>query len=203
MKAGKKSRYLTDPREDSVKWNLLLLKTTYAKTLRAVGQVLEELPLKGFELKSYGNDYLIWEALKGPLPKKARILDLEGGIVRNRWRGLLVRYPTIIRARFTPGDLDRLEREGQARRHDPTGMPDFFSLSQVMRGVGSYLDSKGICLLTVSKRRQDILTVQYETAKGKIEEELSFSTLYTVWVHAYLQRMNRQRPKTKLEAFGR
>ncbi len=150
------------------------MKTGYAKLLRAIGQALEELSFQTFKLESDGDDYLV---------------QLRG--VRPTWQRLLGRYPATVQVRYTPEDIDRLEREGQARRRDPHGMPDPFSLPQIMRGVGTYVDSKCAQLLKVSRQHQNMVTVQYETDLGKEEERLMISDLYDIWLHMYKNRTSR------------
>lgn len=161
---------------------------SYAQTLRAIGQTLEVLDLEAFELKSDGRDYLVRGETAALLLEKQ---DLQESGLRAVWRRLLrgqQAKPRSIELRYTPEDIDRLQREGQTRRRDPHEIPDPYSVSEILRAVGAYLDLKGAHLLEVS-RRNGRVTIQYETAEGRrTVEKHKLSSLYNFWVHRCMQR---------------
>ena len=178
---------------------------SYAQPLRAIGQALEKLSVDSFDMETDGNDFLIKGIAKVTDPgcevqpnqagKLRHIWDLlqrrtqveMKGVVPSRPRGIT----TKIDLRYTPKDVDRLEREGQAKRVDPEGKADATSLSQILRTVGGYVNLKRARLLKIS-RSQDAVKLEYETAAGeKIEEALGVSNLYEVWVRMYMKRATR------------
>ena len=137
----------------------------YAQTLRVIGQELEALNLKYFELKREGKDYLVRAAAS----------------------------PEPLELRYTPEDIGRLERQGRARRSDPSRTPDFSSLSQVLRAIGHYIDDKDGYLLGVSKKAPSlgtrVLSVQYKATRGSpTQEEFSASGIEALCVRMYKRR---------------
>jgi hypothetical protein len=94
----------------------------------------------------------------------------------------------FIELRYTAEDVQRLEQEGQSRRRDSNGMPDFYNLSQILRTVGAYVDSKHTRMRKLYKRGMK-LTLEYETAEGLPNiEEHTVSSFYNFFVHMYLHR---------------
>jgi hypothetical protein len=137
---------------------------SYGQILRAIGQDLEAARLRYFEITTAGKDYLVRPSTSFE-PQELR---------------------------YTAEDIVRLEREGRARRSDPSGTPDFSSLSQVLRAIGNYVDRKDGRLIEVSKpvpSRAQMLSIQYRTATGaSIKEEFSASGLYALCVRMHKQR---------------
>jgi hypothetical protein len=137
----------------------------YARVLRVIGQNLEGLPIKTFDIKSEGKNYIV----KG-----------YGGALQP------------VELRYSAADIARLDREGWLRRRDPSKMPDFRSLSQLLRAVGEYLERKDSQLLTISKQSGTVpsFIIQYETARHRHKEEYLGSDLYDFCVRMYKQRKN-------------
>jgi hypothetical protein len=149
---------------------------TYAHALRAIGQAMNEQRLEDFELEAYENAFLV----RGK--KKAT----EKGILRR-----LQRRPSDLSFRYTFEDIEQLDHEGQLKRRNPDGVPDFYSLPQVLRTVGAYLDMKNARLVSVS-RRGPRLTIEYEKLVGeRISEEHSIASFYDLFVKLYLRRSSR------------
>jgi hypothetical protein len=93
---------------------------------------------------------------------------------------------------YTPKDLQLLEELGTARRRIPRGMPDPFSLANILRAVGWFLiRERGCRLLRVSKHGSQVLVVS-ETSQGvRKAEEYSTFTLYDFWVKMYVKKIRR------------
>lgn len=136
----------------------------YAQTLRAIGQDLE-----------------------GKHPRNLSLIALEDAyIVRGRaGAGPFLRS---FELRYTPEEIERLEREGWSKRMNSARMPDFLSLSQVLRAIGYYIDLKSGYLQRVAKENQS-LTVEYVTSVSQNNRQLFLtSTLYDFCVRMYIQR---------------
>jgi|SRR2546426_2463244 len=143
---------------------------SYAQILRAIGQDLEAARLRYFDMKAEGEDYLVRSETS------AGRLEL----------------------RYAPKDIGRLERQGRARRSDPSRIPDFSTLSQVLRAIGHYVDRKDGHLIGVSKKAPSlgvrVLSVQYKTAMGRLtKEEFSASNIQALCVRMYKRREERGR----------
>lgn len=145
--------------------------------LRSVGQALEGRHVQDFELSTAGPDILI-RGTEGPLkPNEPPTTQ-----------------PTVESAgfelRFTPEDLDRLDREGRTRRQDAVSMPEM-TLSQLLRTIGDYLDRQGHQLLRIV-RQGTTTTIEYRTQSGQRNtEERTASSLYDLSVRMYLRRAYR------------
>jgi hypothetical protein len=173
--------------------------TEYTKPLRAIGQVLEALHVQEFEMESDGNDYIVRGKAKADPPEESRGESLPRGGLRTFWRGLRglsqdqVDHDVAktLELRYTPEDLNRLEREGQAKRRDPNQMPNARSTSQVLRATGAYVNDRYSRLLGVIWQNQSV-RITYETSLGSQEvDEIKISAMYDFWVRMYLRRDKR------------
>jgi hypothetical protein len=154
--------------------------STYAQKLRAIGQAMEGSHLEDFDIESNGNSFFV----RGIKRSKAHPVSFLQAL-----RG---KSPTqdakFLEFRYTSDEVERLEREGQARRRDPNGMPDFYNLSQMLRTVGAYIDGKQARLGKVY-RRGTRLTLEFESAQAPPNiEEHTASSFYNFFVHMYLRR---------------
>lgn len=149
--------------------------TEYAKPLRAIGQDLEKLHVQKFEMESDGNDYIVRSMVEAD--------QVNHDAATPSYKTLELRY--------TPEDLNRLEREGQAKRRDPNQMPNARSTSQVLRATGAYVNDRYSRLLGVIWQNQSV-RIMYETALGSQEvDEIKVSSMYDFWVRMYLRRDKR------------
>ena len=74
-------------------------------------------------------------------------------------------------------------------------MPDPYSVSQILRGAGSYLDNRDITKLLEISLKGKWVTVSYETAEGRLEKaQQDLEYFYDYWVKMYLRRSNRLKP---------
>ena len=150
--------------------------TEYAKPLRAIGQDLEKMHVQKFEMESDGNDYIVRSMVE------ADQVDHDAATPS---------YKTL-ELRYTPEDLNRLEREGQAKRCDPNQMPNARSASQVLRATGAYVNDTSSRLLGVIWQNQSV-RIMYETALGSQEvDEIEVSSMYDFCMHMYLHRDKRR-----------
>lgn len=142
-----------------------------------MGQALEGKHVQDFELSTAGPDILIRGTEGAPKPTEPPTTQ-----------------PTAQSAnfelRFTPEDLDRLDREGRTRRQDTVSMPEM-TLSQILRTIGDYLDRQGHQLLRIV-RQGTTTTIEYRTPNGQRNtEERTASSLYDLSVRMYLRRSYR------------
>jgi hypothetical protein len=71
-------------------------------------------------------------------------------------------------------------------------MPDPYSLSQILRGAGSYLDNRDVTELMGISLKGKWVTVSYQTAEGRLEQaQQDLEYFYDYWVKMYLRRSNR------------
>jgi hypothetical protein len=174
--------------------------------LRAVGQGLESLDVEDFDLQAEGDGYF---ALGMPRAQgdaaDAASRTKQGSLkdtLQNAWQSFTGRIDNtgkaskttshVLRILFTPEGIQRLEREGKAKRsEDSAGIPNLYKLAHILRMVGEYLDAKSGRLLEASKRR-DRISFAYETASNKrSREEWNLLQLQEFWLTASNQRQER------------
>ena len=146
--------------------------TKYAKPLRAIGQDLKKLHVQKFEMESDGNDYIVRSMVEAD--------QVNHDAATSSYKTLELRY--------TPEDLNRLEREGQAKRRDLNQMPNARSISEVLRATGAYINDSSCRFLRVIWQNQSV-RIMYETPLGdQTVDEIEVSSLYDFCMHMYLHR---------------
>ena len=185
------------------------------RTLRAIGDVLDLLHVRSFEIKLDGKGYVVQgmsEKVKDEIVVKAiglkkfveifrlnRIMRPEG-----RLRNKAPKSFMFSGMRFSEQDLDRLELSGRARRLslDTASGPTPYRLSQILRALGAHIDGKRARLITVSMRDTQV-TVCSELPSGEqVVEEFNQINLYDLWVHRYKLRKDSFPGKTPMLRTG-
>jgi hypothetical protein len=172
----------------------------YAQLLRAIGQALEVLEFGTFTMEFTGRDFLVrGSAVTSAEQEEARAIRER--VIRFVWEALpgerapeaeiefaMSTWPAKLNLRYTAKDMDRLERQGKAKRQNVAGVPDVASLSQLLRTIGAYVEEKQARLVKIA-RYGESLAIQYDTVDGERREEMvSAASLYEFWVQLYLQR---------------
>jgi hypothetical protein len=181
--------------------------TGYAQPLRAIGQALETLKIQGFEIELSGENFFVRGNVPLP-PRKLFIDQCSAEQFRTIW-GLLPRQGddsgnrrrlsdannlSRIELCYTAQDIARLDEDGRSRRGKSQSVGDAWSLSQILRSIGAYLNQKRARLSKIT-RESDSLAVEYETSVGsKMKETLAIRDLYDLWVRMYVQRSERASP---------
>jgi len=120
----------------------------HAKCLRAIGQDLEIKRVTHFSLKSSDDGYL----LSVPLSVTERAAAM--GAAGDEETSQKVSSPEPIEFLYTRDAIERLDEMGRTKRGMGNGMPDFFSLSQCLRAIGTVVDSKRGQLLQIDREAQ-------------------------------------------------
>jgi hypothetical protein len=171
-------------------------QVVYALLLRPVGQLLEALRIESFSLFVENEDLVVRDKTPGrkQITPREKALLAEWQITHTRPQdkeGALKLASGILEWRMTPADIERFEREGQARRRNPNLTPDIHSVSQMLRVVGALVDHKNGKLVTLTKDDQK-LTFEYELLSGKkVAEELGVAALYDLWVRIYRKQTSK------------
>ncbi|MGH7773936.1 MAG: hypothetical protein ACREQA_17070 [Candidatus Binatia bacterium] len=182
-------------RNDTIEFVFKKGPVTYAQILRVIGQTLEKFRAEDFWLMLDDDKYFL--LIKSTVPLLvSKIKHQLKTQLSAAWQTFQRRYKTKrlsapFALHYTLQDISKLEVEGQARRKHE-GMPDAYSLSQLLRTIGAYIDSKDGRLLDLSKKGHWV-SIRYDTAQGSIHEErLKLSSLYNIFVHMYLKRSSRK-----------
>src|SRR5262245_12368470 len=151
----------------------------YDQQLRSIGQSLEAQRITVFELSRQGERFVV----KGEPEKEASLLDtLRNWQKRRRSDGLLGSLT------FTVQDIDQLDRQGRANRTRANRLPDFHSLANMLRTVGSYLDLKNADLMEIHKRQLSV-TILSRNKDGHPEyEERTIASFYDLFLKLHEKR---------------
>ena len=180
--------------------------TGYAQPLRAIGQALEVLNMRDFEVEPAGDDFYV----RGDLPSATNRALLGRGCSDDELRTIWGAMPweenesaegpirsnrSVLSSRvelcYTAQDVDRLEAAGRARRGQARESAEAYSVSQILRSIGAYLNQKRSRLCKLN-REVDNVVIEYETTMGsRMRETLAIKDLYDLWVRMYLQRAER------------
>lgn len=170
----------------------------YSKILRVIGQKLEPLHPETYEVVCYGNCYLVRcrvkEDSQGGKEEEKKVRGFAAFL--RLWREPLnpsagENEGTSMNVEFLYSlkELSRQDEERQEPRRGGNEMPDPYSLSNILRAVGGFLDRKpDIKLLFASNHGQEIV-ILYETSHGvRNLEEYPISGIYEAWVKEYVKR---------------
>jgi hypothetical protein len=170
-------------------------KISYARELRAVGQALEARHLFSLDLELADGLYIVRGKITASKYAESSFsaflkdqLAAIGSVLRGK------RRPAIyeIDLRYKPQDVEELDSKGRVRRRNAERIPDPYSLSQKLRGVGSFLDYRPETTLAGISVEDRWVTVRYRTAEGRIEQaKQDVAYFYDYWVKMYLRRTGR------------
>jgi hypothetical protein len=151
----------------------------YDQHLRAIGQSLDNKRITAFELKADAERYVV----RGVPEKDSRLLPRLRDW-RNRMQGASKETSLV----FGTAEIDRLDNEGRLNRTKRHRLPDFYSLPNTLRTVGSYLDSKNAELLELHKSPLSV-TLLYQNENGHPNmEERSIASFYNLFVALHGKR---------------
>lgn len=153
--------------------------THYDEELRAIGQMLAGRNIVDFELKHVGSGYFIQDLHEHTASFSVRIQNwLRGAPYSTRAESLTI----------SPAEGERLSAEGRARRTKAGQLTQFRELSNILRTIGAYLDSKELELLELQKRPISI-TLQYRDKSGRQEtEDRPMTSFYQFFLELYDKR---------------
>ena len=159
--------------------------------------------MKDVDIESQGKNYLVRGKIEMQIGQKGREQEIQENRIRMIWgklrgqevgdKGESQSPPSFVplELRDTPEDIERLDREGRARGHNASGMPDSHSVSQILRTVGGYVDIIRARFVGVCWKDQSLI-VPYEGRDDRRNvEELTISSLSDHCVHMYMRRADR------------
>ena len=152
---------------------------SYERQLRTIGQSLEAQRIRIFELHQQGERFIV----KGePDQETSLIAKLVNWQKRNRSAGLNESL------NYTLQDLDDLDRQGRAHRSKANRLPDFHTLPNTLRAVGSHLENRGAELIELQKKDLSVTIVARNKSGHPEFEERSLASLYEIFVHQHGKR---------------
>ncbi len=154
----------------------------YEDDLRAMGQALEAREISVFELTRLSEHYII----RG-VPEQSGSLRSKVG----RWLRLGSSF-SAESLTFTVADIEKLSQAGLARRFKPGQLTNFRSLSNLLRTIGAYLDSKEAELFEL-KKRPISLSLWYRDKAGREQrEDRTISSFYDLFLELWGKRVQTQ-----------
>ena len=161
-------------------------ETRYGEDFRSIGQALEAKHIRAFELKRLGD----WYILQGVPP--------ENGSLQSKTHKFKFRFRSgsdTESLTLALSQIKNLSRTGKAKRSKPGRMPDFRRLSNILRTVGVYLESKQAKFVEL-KVRPFSISLSYKDDEGSQEiEDRTIRSFYNVFLDLYGKR-----DETKLES---
>jgi len=169
----------------------------YQNVLRVIGQGLEILDVKSFDLEASDDHYVVRGECKKSMttdtPKSSRktsFLTIVFNVTKQRTAQTAGSLPFHFTGlSFSQTDIELLDQKGKALQTKfESSAADPHKLSQVLRTVGAYLDQDGHRLAKISWR-DGYLKVWHINRQGvESKDILSPTALYDQWVHQYKQR---------------
>ncbi len=175
-----------------------LTPINFARQLRALGQALEKFSFSVFDIEIENGVYFV--VAKSSATEQRRTLSLLRAI-----RAYFVRSDRSrtrpdrqVDLRFTPEEIENFDLHGKSRRQDGGKTPDPYSISQLLRGAGCYLDNRNVSERATISFAGRWITIRYETPdKQTANARHDLEYFYDCWVQMYLRRSNRAKwPQT-------
>jgi len=167
----------------------------FAKELRALGQAIEKFSFSTFNLQIDSGIYVVTGRATSPLEN---VKFSFSRFVRELLQGadptsaVMTTAVGQIDLRFSPEEIEKFDVRGRVKRLDADKMPDPYSISQILRGAGSYLDNRDVTNLVGITLKERWVTVSYQTAEGRLEQaKQDLEYFYNYWVKMYMRRSNR------------
>lgn len=167
-------------------------ETNFARQLRALGQALERFSFSAFDIEIENGSYFV--VAKGSATRRKgslSVLRALAGLFR-RSGPTRTRPDRPMDLRFTPEEIETFDLHGKSRRQDAGKTPDPYSISQLLRGAGCYLDNRNASERVTISFAGRWITIRYETPdKQAANARHDLEYFYDCWVQMYLRRSNR------------
>jgi hypothetical protein len=146
--------------------------------LRAIGQELETRGITVFEIKNQPGRYIV----RGTPDKPASLIASM-----RRWARKDEGDASQI-LNYGSQQIEEIERRGKKKRAKPGRLPDFYNLSNTLRTLGAYLNSKDAHLLELHKRPLTV-TLLYQNRHGHPHmEDRTIASFFDVFVERHGKR---------------
>jgi hypothetical protein len=150
--------------------------THYGEELRAIGQALEAKGIMAFELKRLANWYLIQNTLVDSRSLRSKLRQWLRGASSNE--SLTLSWE----------DVAKLSEAGRSRRTKSGRLTEFRNLSNIMRTLGAYLDSKQGELVELQKRAISITLIYRDREGTHHQEDRTIASFYRDFVELCAKR---------------
>ncbi len=153
-------------------------QTSYDQDLRAIGQALEKRRITIFEIKNQPGRYVV----RGTPDKPTSVIASMRRWVRG---GENDASGTI---HYSAKEIEEIERQGKKQRAKTGRLPDFYNLSNTLRTLGAYLNSKDAELLELHKRPLTV-TLLYQNNHGHPHmEDRTIASFFNIFIEMHGRR---------------
>ncbi len=157
---------------------------SYPQVLRVIGQSLEERGVQDFSLVWQDGEFLL---------QGKRVLPAEQGWIDRFLGRKIAQVEHKIEIHYDLKSVLWLQIRGEGMRKDPNQIPDYFRLSQTLRTVGNYVESRGVPLLSL-RRAGGMLYLEIAERSGKPRvEEHGVGSFENYFLRTYLSRRKDRR----------
>jgi hypothetical protein len=158
-------------------------RKSYDQHLRVIGQALEAKRISVFELKLQDEQYVV----RGEPEKDGSLM----GRLRDWQERLMARSPSSV-IHYAGPEIERRNREERTKRARADRLPDFYSLPNTLRTVGSYLEDQGAALMEIHKRPLSV-TLLYRRKNGHPNmEERTIASFYEFFLSLHRRRTRKK-----------
>lgn len=151
---------------------------SYDRDLRAIGQALEARGITVFEIKNQPGRYVVRgtpdkpQSLIASMRRWARKDESDASGTLN----------------YSAQEIEEIERQQKKKRAKSGRLPDFYNLSNTLRTLGAYLNSKDAQLLELHKRPLTV-TLLYQNNRGHPHmEDRTIASFFDVFVERHGKR---------------
>ena len=163
----------------------------YDRILRSLGSMLEQESLVEFELQLSDDVYTI----RGrPTRRNSRALSWLERIFGSGQSLRDSHQAVVVERRYPVGEILQFESDFQALRKEDRQMPEPYGPSQILRGVGGYIDKREGCRLVGVSVKDRWVTINYLARDGRPEKACQdFEYFYDYGIKMFMQRSNRSK----------
>lgn len=155
-----------------------------SQVLRVIGQSLEERGVQDFFLTWQDEEFVV---------RGKRIVSLKQHWVDKLLSQKAARVERNVELHYGLQSVLWLQIRGESMRKDPNQIPDYFRLSQTLRTVGSYIDNRGMPILSLRRGGATLyLELQEQSGKKRVEEH-AIGSFENYFLRTYL-RGRREKP---------
>jgi hypothetical protein len=141
--------------------------------LRIIGQDLQSRDIKAFSIRREGDRFRVRGSHQNPP------------------------CPTPLTLEYSDREICDLNRERGQKREETPATRDFFTLTQILRAIGAYIDKRGGRLRYLSNNDsstgEPFFRIEYESADGsRVIDDRSGAAIYDMCVRMYKLRGKRR-----------
>jgi hypothetical protein len=164
-------------------------ETFYDEDFRSIGQALETKNIRVFELRRLGDWYIVTGVPEGDGSHRSMV---------HKFKLRFRRGSDVESLILALSEVEDLSGKGKAKRAKPGRMPDFRRLSNTLRTIGAYLESKRAKLIEL-KVRPFSVTLSYQDTDGQQQtEDRTVRSFYSLFLELYGKR-NKAKSRSKIQ----